>query len=73
MSLQQTAASLQQQINMLQAQQAQSSGPSLPPDMQKNLDAMLTGSTAQIDQILQAMLAQTNQMNSIMSQTQMRP
>jgi hypothetical protein len=72
-SLQQTLASLQQQINSLQAQQAQASTPSLPPEMQKVLDTMLAGSTTQIDQVLQALLAQANQMNSIMSQTQLRP
>jgi hypothetical protein len=71
-SLQQTLASLQQQINALQAQQSQASAPTLPPDMQKVVDSMLAGSTTQMDQLLQTLLAQANKMASI-NQTQMKP
>lgn len=71
-SLQQTVASLQQQINVLQGQQAQAQAAALPPDMQKVVDSMLTNSTTQIDQLLQALLAQSNQMASL-ANSQMRP
>lgn len=69
-SLQQLVASLQQQINGLQAsvQASAAQTPTVSPEMQKVLDSMQSASTAQIDQIVQQLLAQANSMTAMMQQ-----